>query len=92
MGMFSTYARGDLIQYLKSKGYYIKDTESVADLRIAARWHAEAEAYRRSQLVRDVAVNAERMLRETSFELDDTVDEDHDDNEEDDSRTMFMGW
>ena len=62
--MFNNYGKGDLVQYLESKGYKVSVADSVEHLRVAAQLDHEARAFRASALVREVAQNAERMIRE----------------------------
>ena len=62
--MFNNYGKGDLVQYLESKGYRVSMVDSVEHLRVAAELDHQARAFRASALVREVAQNAERMIRE----------------------------
>ncbi len=62
--MFDNYGKGDLVQYLESKGYNVSMVDSIEHLRVAAELDHQARAYRASPLVREVAQNAERMIRE----------------------------
>ena len=62
--MFNNYGKGDLVQYLISKGYNVTGNEKVEHLKVAAMLDLEARAYRDSPLVQEVAQNAERMIRE----------------------------
>tara|TARA_R110002012_G_scaffold155531_1_gene316419 strand:+ start:708 stop:995 length:288 start_codon:yes stop_codon:yes gene_type:complete len=63
--MFENYGRGDLAQYLESKGYYVAADEDLQALRIASELDAQARAFATSALVREVTVNAQRIMRET---------------------------
>ena len=62
--MFDNYGKGDLVQYLISKGYDVTGNEKVEHLKVAAMLDFEARAYRDSPLIQEVAQNAERMIRE----------------------------
>ena len=69
--MFNNYGKGDLIQYLESKGYKVSMVDSIEHLRVAAELDHQARAFRASALVREVAQNAQRMMREGSINQDD---------------------
>ena len=82
------HARGDLVQYLESQGFYVKDTENTEDIRAAASVHAQAVAMSRSSLFRDVMTNAERILRRATINMvngpteTDTLFQDFDDDDD----------
>ncbi len=94
--MFENYGRGDLAQYLESKGYYVENSDDIQSLRIAAELDAQARAFAKSALVRDVAANAQRIMREAlhsnaAQNVRAALYGEDDDMTEDDEN-IFMGW
>ena len=94
--MFENYGRGDLVQYLESKGYCTDKSDDLECLRVAAKLDAEARAFAKSALVREVAANAQRIMREAlhgvaSEDIRAAVYGDEDDPTEDDEN-IFLGW
>ena len=96
--MFDKHSRGDLMQYLEARGYCVSDREDTEALRLAAKLDSEARMFRDSQLVRDVAKNAERMLRMgtvNSSARHDTIEQEFNSIFDDDGEgdgNPFFGW
>lgn len=94
--MFENYGRGDLAQYLESKGYFIDKSDDLECLRVAAELDAQARAFAKSALVREVAANAQRIMQEALYgtvaeNVRSAVYGDEDDPTEDDEN-IFLGW
>ena len=94
--MFENYGRGDLAQYLESKGYYVENSDDIQTLRIAAELDAQARAFAKSALVREAAANAQRIMREAlhahaAQNVRAALYGDDDDMTEDDEN-IFLGW
>ena len=94
--MFENYGRGDLMQYLESKGYRTDKSDDLECLRVAAELDAHARAFAKSALVREVAANAQRIMREAlhgavAENVRSAVYGDEDDPAEDDEN-IFLGW
>ena len=95
--MFENYGRGDLVQYLESKGYYVEKSDTLECLRVAADLDAQARAFAESPLVRHAANNAQRIMREAlhgtpeADKLRSTLYGDDEDVCEDDEN-IFLGW
>ena len=93
--MFENYGRGDLAQYLESKGYYVENSDDIQALRIAAELDAQARAFAKSALVREAAANAQRIMREA---LHGNAAQNvraalyGDDDMTEDDENIFLGW